>query len=55
MEKSSGDEKNIIFTCEADVNLYNMVHLTYGKTTSMNVAFNSFVSGWNLDNDELLP
>ena len=55
MEKSSEDDKNIIYSCEADVNLYNMVHLTYGKTTSMDVAFNTFVSGWNLENDELLP
>ena len=55
MEKSAESERNIIFTCEADVNLYNMVHLNYGKTTGMDVAFNSFVSGWNLDNDELLP
>ncbi len=55
MEKSGEGERNSVFTCEADVNLYNMVHLTYGKTTSMDVAFNSFVSGWNLENDELLP
>lgn len=55
MEISSTEENNNIFSCEADVNLYNMVNLTYGDTTSMNVAFNSFVSGWNLDNDELLP
>ena len=55
MEKSSGDEKNTIFCCEADVNKYNMVHLTYGSTTSMDVAFNSFISGWNLSNDEMLP
>lgn len=44
-----------IFCCEADVNQYNMVHVTYDETTSMDVAFNSFVSGWNLHNDELLP
>lgn len=55
MKKSSESERNIIFTCEADVNLYNMVHLTYGKITSMDVAFNSFVSGWDLKSDELLP
>ncbi len=55
MEKSSEGDRNNIFSCEADVNLYNMVHLTYDKTTSMDVAFNSCVSGWNLKNDELLP
>ena len=55
MEKSADGDRNVLFSCEADVNLYNMVHLTYGETTSMDVAFNSFVSGWNLDNDELLP
>lgn len=55
MKKSGAEGDNVIFTCEGDVNLYNMVHLTYGKTTSMDVAFNSFVSGWNLQDDELLP
>ena len=55
MKKSSEDNKNIIYSCEADVNSYNMVHLNYGKTKTMNVAFNSFISGWNLQNDELLP
>lgn len=55
MEKISEDDESIILSCEADVNLYNMVHLTYGETQSMNVAFNSFISGWNLKEDELLP
>ena len=55
MKKGTEDEKAVVFSCEADVNKYNMVHLTYGDTTSMDVAFNSFTSGWNLNNDELLP
>ena len=55
MEKSSEDERSILYCCEADVNQYNMVHLTYGNTTGMDIAFNSFISGWNLKNDELLP
>ena len=55
MNKTDADEVFALYTCEADVNLYNMVHLTYGKTTGMDLAFNSFVSGWSLKNDELLP
>lgn len=56
MKKSGGDEKINIFCCDGDVTKYNMVHLTYGdKKTSMNVAFNSFISGWNLENNLLLP
>lgn len=55
MEKNSETESSTTFCCEADANLYNMVHLTYGSTTSMDVAFNCFVSGWNLAGDELLP
>ena len=55
MEKSGEDDSSTIFRCEADVNRFNMVHLTYDKTTSMDVAFNSMVSGWNLKNKELLP
>lgn len=55
MKKNGADGESVIFTCEGDVNLYNMVHLTYGKTTSMDITFNSFISGWNLQDDELLP
>ena len=55
MKIDSEEENAVILTCEADVNKYNMVRLSYGTTTSMDVAFNTFVSGWNLDNDELLP
>lgn len=55
MKKTGTDGDKVIFTCEGDVTLYNMVSLTYGKTKSMNVAFNSLVSGWNLQDDEMLP
>ena len=55
MKKSSGDENNNIFCCDGDVTKYNMVHLTYGDKTSLDVAFNSFISGWNVENDMLLP
>ena len=55
MKKSGGDEKNTVFCCDGDVTKYNMVHLTYGEKTSMDVAFNSFISGWNLENNLLLP
>ncbi len=55
MKKSGETEFDSVFCCEADANLYNMVHVTYGTITSMDVAFNSFVSGWNLVNRDLLP
>lgn len=55
MKKSGGDDKTSIYCCDADVTKYNMVHLSYGSKTSMDVAFNNFISGWNLENDELLP
>ena len=57
MEQTGGNnnENNNVFSCEADANAYNMVRVKYGETESMDVAFNSFVSGWNLENDELLP
>ena len=32
-----------------------MVHLIYDDKESMDVAFNSFVSGWNIKGDMLLP
>lgn len=55
MKKSSEDTGSITFCCEADVNQYNMVHVTYGKETSEDVAFNRFVSGWNLEEKQLRP
>lgn len=55
MEKSSEEDDGNTFCCEADANQYNMLHVTYAQKTSMDVAFNSFVSGWNLKGDELLP
>lgn len=55
MVKGEEDDDSVIFTCEADANRYNMVHLTYNDTDSMDVAFNSFVSGWNIKDDTLLP
>ncbi len=55
MKKSGSDDNDIVYCCEADVNKYNMVHVTFGETTSMDVTFNSFISGWNIKDDELLP
>ncbi len=55
MEKDSEDDSSVIFRCEADVNLYNMVHVTYQDESSMDVAFNSFVSGWNYTGKDFLP
>lgn len=42
MEKSGEDDKNAVFCCEADVNLYNMVHLSYGQTVSIAKFFLSY-------------
>ena len=55
MTKSKEADSYKVFCCNADVNLYNMVHLIYDDKESMAVAFNSFVSGWNIKGDMLLP
>ena len=55
MTVSEEDDSCNIYSCEADVNKYNMVHLTGNEKDSMDVAFNSFISGWNIENDILLP
>ena len=36
MEKDSEDDSSVIFRCEADVNLYNMVHVTYQDESRQN-------------------
>ncbi len=52
MTKASQTEDSFIYTCEADTELYNMVHINYGnKEKSKDVAFNSYVSGWYLKDD----
>ncbi len=40
MEQTGGNnnEKNSVFSCEADANAYNMVRVKYGETESMDVA-----------------
>lgn len=55
MTKTGEDSNCFYFTCKADTDKYNMVHLTYGDTVSRDVAFNKCVGGWCLWNDELLP
>ena len=52
MTKSKETDDGLIYTCQADTEKYNMVHLNYGnKLKSKDVAFNSFVAGWYLKDD----
>ena len=55
MTKSGEDDTCAIFSCEADVNLYNLVRVKNGEKEGFDVAFNSFISGWNLRGERLLP
>ena len=55
MEKHAETDNSITYICEADANLYNMVHVASGENKSADVAFNSFISGWNFVEDRLLP
>ena len=52
MTKSGEDDTCAIFSCEADVNLYNLVRVKNGEKEGFDVAFNSFVSGWNFEDME---
>ena len=49
MTKSGEDDTCAIFSCEADVNLYNLVRVKNGEKEGFDVAFNSFISGWNFE------
>lgn len=55
MKKDREDGDSVVFSCEADVNLYNRVHVTYDGNDSLDVAFNRFISGWNFVDNVLLP
>ena len=52
MTKTGEVDDSFIYTCQADTNLYNMVHLNYGNNIkSKDVSFNSFTAGWYLMED----
>lgn len=52
MTKSGETDDSFIYTCQADTDLYNLVHVNYGnKLKSKDVAFNSYVYGWYLKDD----
>lgn len=55
MTKVNEGDDYITYSCEADTTLYNMVHITSGEDTTMDVSFNSFVSGWYLNKNYMLP
>ena len=55
MTKSGEGDDYCDFTCEGDVNSYNMVSLKYDSKESEKVSFNEFVGGYYLWNDALLP
>lgn len=56
MTKTDEGADYYIYTCQADISKYNMVHLEYadGETTH-DVAFNPYVSGWYLSDGKLRP
>ena len=55
MQKTGEGEDYFLYSCDAENEKYNMVHLSYGDTTTEDVAFDRCISGWYLWNDELLP
>ncbi len=56
MTKAEEGDDHITYSCEGDTSLYNMVRLTYGAgKVSTDVSFNSYVAGWYLKDDTLLP
>lgn len=55
MTRKEEADDHYIYTCDNDVTKFNMVHFSYGDTVTDEVSFNTFVSGWYLYNDELLP
>ena len=55
MKKTKEDKDFFIYSCEEDTTKYNMVHFKYGDATTLDVTFNSFVSGWCFKDEVLLP
>ena len=46
LTKVSEDGNYVTYSCEGDISLYNMVHVTIGDKVCKDVAFNKYVSGW---------
>ena len=55
MKKTGEGSDYFTYSCEGNTEKYNMVRLKYNDRESMDIAFNNFISGWYLWNDELLP
>lgn len=55
MNRTEEADDHYTFSCEGDASAYNMVYLKYGKETSLYLAFNDFVSGWNICEYGILP
>lgn len=55
MTKTAETDDYFVYTCEGDTDKYNMVRLYCGEDMTGIVAFNKFVSGWNMKGTELLP
>ena len=55
MKKISETDEYITYSCEGDVNTYNMVHVLADEFPSLDVAFNEFVSGWFMKREMLMP
>ena len=55
MEKTGEGDGYFLYTCTADTEKYNLVHLSYGDKVTKEAAFNPCVSGWELYEGELMP
>lgn len=55
MKKIDSTDDYTEFSCKADTALYDRVILTYDNTSTEELAFNDYVSGWALDTHHFSP
>lgn len=54
-EKVSESDDYFTFSCEGDAALYNRAYINYDGSQSMGVAFNKYVSGWDISSYGVVP
>ena len=54
-QDASADSENAVYSCSADTSLYDRVIITSGSTVTEELAFNDYVTGWDLTPGRFYP
>ena len=55
MKKIGDDDGATLFSCQGDTSKYDRVVLNYNDESTVELAFNDYVSGWQIDSHRFMP